>query len=644
MPAVDTRAAVNHPNWAPQPERDSATKVVACAESFERGIGLDFRERCNSFFRLYRGFRKFADAWTAAGPNDRDGVVYDAKQHWGAHLHIPLSFRTIETMVPRAIAHRPRMLYLPRHQRWEKNVDSVRMLLDAQQEQIDIELEFQDVMRNGMIYGLGVSKCFWRREYATRRRAQRRMWLPGQFKLSAPQRELCFDDPDYENVDVFDFYWDPYGSSIRSCRWVIHRVWLPLELCLERVAAGSWNTETAKKLDEDELRTMGSGVKYDEVWTERMEASGLPSSDRISHGEQVHELLEYHDGERVISVLDRQMLVQDAENPCFGQIPFQVYRPTKVANQMVGIGEIEPTQHLQRELDTLRSQRRDAATLALAAGYAYDDSAIDEEDLDWAPNAAIPVRNARVQDAIVPLQRQNVPSTAYQDEQVIRQDFNEVSGVTDQEGAGGPIGTATEAQLFQAARSLRIELKSRRFEVEVVRQAGRCFLRLDQRMILAQREPIRQPGEGMSLEEAAQQGRWQWFEIGPGELRGEYEIIPEGGSMAAENVPQQRQDATQIMQLFGNHPAIEPTRPILRALRLFGEKDPESWLAKADAPVPPAALKALEAMGVNPAYIQHAIRVGQQQDPRLQGPTPDQLDGLMGGKGGPQMQPEAVAA
>jgi hypothetical protein len=58
-------------------------------------------------------------------------------------------------MVPRAIAHRPRMLYLPRQEQWEENVDSVRLLIDAQQDNIDIDLPFQAVMRSGMIYGLG---------------------------------------------------------------------------------------------------------------------------------------------------------------------------------------------------------------------------------------------------------------------------------------------------------------------------------------------------------------------------------------------------------------------------------------------------------------------------------------------------------
>src|SRR5215210_4937303 len=119
--------------------------VAACVESFERGIGQDFRDRCTRFYRQYRGFKRWADAWVKAGPNDKDEILRDSKKNWGASLHIPLSFRTIETMVPRAIAHKPRLLYLPARERWEDNAKHVRWLIDRQQDQIDIDLAFQAV-------------------------------------------------------------------------------------------------------------------------------------------------------------------------------------------------------------------------------------------------------------------------------------------------------------------------------------------------------------------------------------------------------------------------------------------------------------------------------------------------------------------
>jgi len=643
MPDPNVRPAVNHLQDAPPQERDLTEMVAACVESFEASIWLDLKETLNKRYQQYRGFRRFKDDWIKAGPNDRDGLLRDTKQTWGAQLHIPLSYRTIETMVPRAIAHRPKLIYLPRKEIWEENVHNIRLLVDAQQDQIDIDLPFQAVMRSGRIYGLGVGKSYWRKEYALRRRVKPKM-LGGGYTVDPKLRQVCtFDDPMFEDVDIFDFMWDPYGSDMNTCEWVVHRMWMSLERCLERIESGVWNTVTAQGLDEDKLRSIGNGQKYDEVWQDRMEASGLPSFATTPRGEQVHEVWEYHDGREVLTVLDRCALVQSNENQSVGMIPFHVYRPTPLQKQMIGIGDLEPLEHLQRELDTLRSQRRDAATLALAAGYIYDDGAVAEDDLQFGPNAAIPVTNADVRSAIMPIQRQEVPGSAYQDEQVIRQDFDAVSGISDSMDPNNSVAsTATEAQLVQASLSARIALASRRFEIEIVRQVAKCWLYLNQRMILDPREVrIQDETQGMGQGEEADQ-RWKWFQVGPGELQGEFEIIPEGGSMAARNIPQDRQDAQAFLGPLSQNPYIDPKRPLMRGLELLGVRDPESWLKQTDPPVPPKALEVLQQMGIPAPLIQRAVTVAQAADPRLaqEGPDVQQVNQAMGvngnGNGGAQ--------
>jgi hypothetical protein len=643
VPDPNVRPAVNHLQEAPPQERDLTELVAACVESFETALWPDLRENLNRRYEQYRGFRRWKDDWIKAGPNDRDGILRDTKQTWGAQLHIPLSFRTIETMVPRAIAHRPRLLYLPRREIWEENVHNVRLLMDAQQDQIDIDLPFQAVMRSGRIYGLGVGKSYWRKDYALRRRLKQsmrsRLGMSGDQYVPGRLEPACtFDDPMFEDVDIFDFMWDPYGSDMNTCEWVVHRMWFSLDRCLERIQSGAWNTVTAQMLDEDKLRGMGHGQKYDEIWQDRLTASGLPTFAGTPRGEQIHEVWEYHDGREVLTVIDRCALVQSNEAPSVGMIPFHVYRPTPLQKQMIGIGDLEPLEHLQRELDTLRSQRRDAATLALAAGYIYDDGAIAEDDLQFGPNAAIPVTNADVRGAIMPIPRQEVPGSAYQDEQVIRQDFDAVSGISDSlDPNNAQASTATEAQLVQASLSARIALASRRFEIEIVRQVAKCWLYLNQRMIAKPRE-VRVTEDTAGMDDQAEH-RWKWFEVGPGELQGEYEIVPEGGSMAARNVPQDRQDAGIFLNQLMQNPYVDPKRPLMRGLELLGVRDPESWLKQTDPPVPPLALEALQKMGVNPALIRRAIMVAQASDPRLapeQGPNVQQVNQAMGvnGNGG----------
>ena len=221
-------------------------------------------------------------------------------------------------------------------------------------------------------------------------------------------------------------------------------------------------------MDDEEIRKRGAGEKYDEIWQHRMNASGFGSFNTTGR-DPIHEVWEYHDGTRVLTVLDREVLVQDAESPCVGTMPFQVYRPTPLAeadgrDRRPGAARAPAG----GSLDTLRSQRRDAATLALAAGYIFDGAAVDEEDLTWGPMAAIEVRNADPRSAIVPINRQDVPGTAYEEEKVIRADFDAVSGINEALNPGqGTACTATEAQLVQASLSRR-----HRAQVPALRDRG----------------------------------------------------------------------------------------------------------------------------------------------------------------------------
>lgn len=624
-------------------DREALQQVIACGESFENGIGKEFRDTCNRRYTQYRNFDQLRNEWVKAGPNDKDGLLYDAKRGWGSQLHIPLSFRTIETVVPAAIAHRPRMLILPRQMKYADNASSVRVLIDAQQDQIDIDLPFQAVMRSGRIYGLGLGKVHWRTKTAMRRRTEPHPFagklVVGKFvpdyRVTNAKPEVIFDDPDFEDVDVFDFMWDEYGHDIDSCNWVIHRTWRGLGYCLAMMRSGKWNTPSVQALlkdgrEEEALRNMGNRAKYDEVWQTRMLASGFTGTNFVTRGEQIHEVWEWHDGDRVWTVLDRSLLVQDGENGCLGMKPFMAYRPTPLQKQFIGIGDLEPLEHLQRLTDTMSSQMVDSNTLSLAMGFAYDGATVDEEDLVMAPNAAIEVRNARPSDAIFPLPRPELPQSSFKLLEMARQDIDAVGGVTEalNPAQGGQASTATEAFLVQAALSRRVQLASRRFEIEVVRRAARAFLYLDQRMILANREMLL-PAEGMTPEMAAQAGEWRKFEVGPGGLMGDFEIICEGGSMAARNIPQDRADADRFLALAQN-PYVDPRAAMQRALQLLGIDDPSSFLKQASPPVPPAALEALQSMGVDPRMIQRALQVAQQQDPQLTpGPTVGQMDQVM---------------
>jgi hypothetical protein len=180
----------------------------------------------------------------------------------------------------------------------------------------------------------------------------------------------------------------------------------------------------------------------------------------VQRGEHVHELSEWHDGEKVCAVLDRSLYCLEGENPVLGTKPFMVYRPTPLQKQMVGIGDLEPLEHLQRANDTTHEPGIDQVTMSLAAGFAYDSAAVDEEDLIWRPNKAIEVRNARPSEAIFPLPKPGYRVGRVPALEIIGQHIDAVGGVTEalSPQSGGAAGTATEAFLVQAALSRRVQL------------------------------------------------------------------------------------------------------------------------------------------------------------------------------------------
>lgn len=592
----------------PQDLKDLLSRIDGRFQAADRGVHKRFIERANHFFGLYRSYSQ----WKTSLPTDRrdrDTGLASASRAWGAELFIPYAFSTVETILPRMLSNSPQILVRPRARESEQNVENIKFIIEAQQEQIDYELILQRVARNALIYGLGVQKVFWKREERKKKTVKPRgLKLPGMSDFVVDTQTCAvFDDPVAECVDPFDFYWDPMADGMSNCGWVIHRTWKSTEYCKALLDRKVWSG-----IDETDITQAGTGSnRYDDAFSTRNTIAGYPNLK----APEAHEVWEYHDGSKVVTVLDRQFIVQQGDNPAWhGELPFQVYRPTPVDGQMVGIGEIEPIEDLQAEINTLRSQRRDNATVILQKSFFYADGMIDPGDFKIGPGRGIPVLGDP-RDTIMPINFGEIPNSGYQEERQLQADIERTTGIDDSlSGGGQPQQTATGIQLVQAAANLRIQQKTRNCEIEIVRAGGRQFLALDQQRILSNRE-IRIPAEPTPGEPDR---RWAWLQVGPQQLAGEFDIDVEGGSMAPENVPQQRQDAQNMVGLLGN-PEVGPfinkqmaIRFIVRNMGIMGE---DAWLVQPDQKVPQQAVdgmkKALAAAGVDPTLIGQAWSAAQ---------------------------------
>lgn len=598
-----------------------------------------YRKRWDRYYRLYRSHQQFREQYQNASEPDRDQGLRDMQREWGAELFIPYSFEVVETILPRAVSNRPRMLVLPRADTREENVENMRMLVDSQQEQVAYELKLQETAKSGFIYGLGIQKSMWRRdvrqvpvlERATDAQVTGSEWVQGT------GQKVLFDDPDCENVDIFDFFWDPFASELRrgKCKWALHRTWRDTGYCQRMLIQGAWNNPSA--FPPSEVKALASTAEFETAHRERMEAGGQEQFDMSS--DDLHEVWEWHDGEQVITILDRQVPVQADRNPAWhGDLPFQAYRPnTSGIKELPGIGEIEPIEHLQYEINTLRSQRRDNSSFVLQRAFAYADGLVDPDNLKVGPGTAIPV-NGDPRELLFPLPVQDIPASGYQEEEGLKADIERVTGISDSvTGASDGAQTATGVQLVQAAANFRIQAKTRRLEVEVIYPEAAQWVSLNQQKITSERK--------MAFPEPGSQGeRWKQVKLGPAELAGDMFIVCEGGSTAPDNPAEQLQRAQFIWNMFRDNPAVDQKELLRHVIRLSGVKQPDTWLApdqRIPLPFLNILLQQLEKQGLPQPQAQEAIQQMLGEAQQVEDQQKAQAQGLPTGQQGPPAQQAA---
>lgn len=592
-----------------------------------------YEEAWDNQDRLYYGHKRFLQAHSSARQTTkgRDVSLRDARKEFGEELHVPYVFATMETIFPRMLSSRPKMLWTPRDKTAQHNVETVTTVCDAQQERAQYELKLQTTGRNGLKHGIGIGTVFWRFDerdtFAMRPDPNTGEWV------RAPVKKADYDDPDCGDINPRDFYWDPYAENIETATRLLRRTWRDTAYCLEKIQSGAW---PKYDLSAEELTGSTGKAKYDEAWStvRRNQGLGGPSTNK-----DIHEIWEIHESNtnNVVTIIDRMWIVSEMINPYWhGQYPFQIFRPIEVPHRFVGIGVIDPIEDLQRELDWLRTDRRVNAMLKLHQAYAFNDGLVDPAQIKIGPGRLNPV-NGDPKDLLVPLTVGDIPNSGYQEEAALRGDIELASGMSDQlAGAGSAGETATGVQLVQASAGIRIQAYSHRMELEFIAPQASQWLALNQQRWISERDvpfpDIPDPLSG--------QQRWKWRQVGPAEMAGEFEVKPSGGSMAPENTPQKRNDAMLWMQL-----ALSPIgmqlmdgeKTLEQILQLLDADAPQKFIRQPDsipAETMPILMQALvEQGGMRPegamALLQGAIQQAHMQ-------REEQAQAQARGVGGPQ--------
>jgi hypothetical protein len=495
-----------------------------------------------------------------------------------SNLFIPYLYGLVETVVPRItdtiFAKKPYLKPMPKEPQDIEGAEANEVLMEYQFKKSRFEEKVKQWIKQTAIYGTGFVKIYWDRDVATKTVREKRFFddpldliakaneigLSNISSFKEVEKEIVkYEGANIEVLDVFDVYVDPYAESIEDARYVTHETLRPKEYVKQRIKSGVYN-----EVDMDDWEDIeeSAGADDSSKFSVLQRQEHIQMANEPNDEEGMIKILEYWEDNRVITVANESIVLRDKENPFnHKKIPIVEAVDTKSIKELYGIGEIEPNRYLQAELNTNRNQRIENVKFAINNSYFYDQTAIDEEDFVDAPNAKIPVRNRgqrSLNDIIYPVPKKGISRSAYTEEEVIKRDMQETTGVTQYVRGIQPSGsaTATEITSLQKEANYRFKQKIRNIAT-ALEKVGEMWIALNQQFVTEQ-QYIRIAGDraqNLNFMQPQTYGDTQmnktgfeFLQVAPEDIAGEYDI--EVASTALEPLANKEARRQQLLQAF----------------------------------------------------------------------------------------------
>ena len=448
--------------------------------------------------------------------------------------------------------------------------------------------------------------------------------IPGNTETEA--RSFGEDDrPFVERISPFDVFVDPDARSLKEAKWIAQRTRRPL---VDVMVDGRYDKAVRREVSATTME-----ARQDDQF-------GIAGRGRDTGDIDYVDIWEFWDlrRETVSTFAEASLegyLIPPHEMPyAFGH-PFVMLRNYEVPDEFYPMGELEAIEGLQKELNATRTQmmnhRKRYQRKVLYDKEAFDSAGIEalRDDKD---NVLVPVDTASAQvnisQVVAPMPQMGTPPDFYNQSDLISNDIDRVSGVSDyMRGAQAEIRrTATEAAMINDAMNARSGDKLGRIESSLG-QIGRRLVQLLQQYMTGEMV-VRIAGQGPSK---------AWVTLDSDYIQGEFDFEVEGGSTQPRNESFRRQSAMQLSEAMGpfiGTGVIDPVAVARHVLQFgFDVKDIEAFLV----PPPPPGMEGMPQEGMPPQ--------GPQGPPQVPQGPPQGPQGAMPPQGPPPQEgpdPEAV--
>ena len=549
-------------------------KRFEAAASFRRKYEANWRE----YTRLYRSI---IDEIARQTQNRR------------ATLFVPQMFAQIETIVPRMVASifasRPYVGAVPKGA--ETTLDqalAMEYLIDHQVgDRIKLRRQAGPWLREAAICGMAPAYVGWRRE--VRRLKVRRPVMEMQQIVGYQLVEedvVTYDDPIFEPIDVFNFYWDPAAvgpDCVEKARYIIHRSEVTKEYLEQMVEQMVFDKKGVKAaLDAGKGEFVQSGTH-----TQRLADLGHGSPEDDTE-DPIFELLACWENDRVIAVLDRKHLVRAESNPfSHGRKPYVVAKFIPVLHEFSGIPIPEAAKSPQYELNEWRNIRMDNAVLRMHTPFMKLESIeIGLEDLILGPGEIIEVPTF---DALKQLEIADMSRSGYQEEEYLKGDIMTATGANEVMRGLSPGNRATATEVASRVEQgsfrmddMRINVEETGFipAIEMIGAMNQQFMNHDKVIHIA-------GPEGAAM-----------VAVAPEAIAGQFDFSFMGSSTEPiVNRDLHRQQWTQLAGTLVNMPNVKVEEVVKRLLQVYDVRQPERFVMSPEEQMQKAITAFLQAQG-----------------------------------------------
>lgn len=502
-------------------------------------------------FSRARDFRVITqdDIWKRSYNNWR-GVLDANKFPWRSKLFVPWSFTVVETIIPKVFARNPRWRAIARQPDFPQDGPrAVQDLLNYQWVRAGMRLKMYDYIKDSLMYSKGYAKVGWNFQTKTKTIMEPVVGKDDKITFKEVKKSsIEHDDPCIDIIDPMDIYVDPDATSLDDAAYIIHRKTLSLDKVKENP-----NYQNVDKIQ---------GSSYADQYMDKLSRYRGITPPKDKHKDLV-EILEYWGADdRLVTLANRSVVLRDSPNPYnHKKIPFVELDDYRDPHRYYGQSELSVIDPLQREINSIRNQRRDYDNLALNPVIRMVPGTLrNPNSAVMAPGNVWMVSDLQSMDIFALPQLQG---SAVQIEQQTTIDIQRAVAI-DELGIGllpenPQRRSATEVVTAQNMAGKRFATKIALLE-EAVKKIGQMVYALNQQF-LDQERMIQILGEN---------GAAEWVSLSPEDVRADYYIEVEAGSMLPKDEIAQRQEAVELLQyitpiiapIVASHPAV--IAPIVR--------------------------------------------------------------------------------